>query len=155
MAAPDNLQGHLPPQGRTATWLPMNEAAKTGRFQLQVCGQCQATQYPPREICRECLSEELNWQERSAQGVVLAFSTVHISVEAYFREHGPWHIASVQLDGGPVLVTYLDQDCLESGAQVQVLNRLDVSGNAIFISIAAGGAGVLVDPLLRALVQGG
>ena len=42
-------QMNLPPWSRGRVALGMTAAAAEGRFELQVCEQCQALQYPPRE----------------------------------------------------------------------------------------------------------
>ena len=45
-----------PPGGRSRVALGMTAAAALGRFELQVCRDCEAVQYPPREACHKCLS---------------------------------------------------------------------------------------------------
>ena len=39
----------LPPWARSRAALGLTAAAALGRFELQVCEECQAVQYPPRE----------------------------------------------------------------------------------------------------------
>ena len=46
----------LPPGQRGRVALGMTAAAAEGRFELQVCEDCGAVQYPPREACHRCLS---------------------------------------------------------------------------------------------------
>src|SRR5271155_1214932 len=54
-------QPTLPPAARSRVALGLTAAAARGRFELQVCLDCGAVQYPPREICRSCLSHRLAW----------------------------------------------------------------------------------------------
>ena len=41
----------LPPGARSRVALGLTAAAAEGRFELQVCVDCGAVQYPPREAC--------------------------------------------------------------------------------------------------------
>lgn len=42
-----------------------------GTLTLQVCADCGAVQYPPRELCRACLADALAWRrvDGSADGL--------------------------------------------------------------------------------------
>ena len=51
------------PAARSRAALGLAAAAAEGRFRLQVCVECGATQYPPRDVCEHCLSGALNWRE--------------------------------------------------------------------------------------------
>ncbi|HLB16524.1 MAG TPA: zinc ribbon domain-containing protein, partial [Burkholderiales bacterium] len=42
----------LPPGTRSRVALGLTAAAAEGRFALQVCRDCGAVQYPPREACQ-------------------------------------------------------------------------------------------------------
>ena len=44
-------QINLPPAARGRVALGLTAAAAEGRFALQVCADCGAVQYPPREAC--------------------------------------------------------------------------------------------------------
>ncbi|MGH8210252.1 MAG: zinc ribbon domain-containing protein, partial [Steroidobacteraceae bacterium] len=46
----------LPPSARSRIAWGLTAAAALGRVQLQVCRDCGAVQYPPREACHNCLS---------------------------------------------------------------------------------------------------
>ncbi len=52
----------LPPGGRSRAALGLTAAAAEGGFALQVCADCAAVQYPPREACHRCLSVKLRWR---------------------------------------------------------------------------------------------
>ena len=67
---------------RAAAMHPMDEAAREGRFALQACAACGAGQYPPREVCRLCLSDDLAWHSaESVPGELLAITRVCHSFE--------------------------------------------------------------------------
>src|SRR5258708_16581998 len=67
----------LPPGVRSRAALGLTAAAALGRFELQVCGDCGAVQYPPREMCHRCLTGTLRWREQSGTGELIAETTVH------------------------------------------------------------------------------
>ena len=61
-------------------------------------------QYPPREACRQCLSEDLHWREQDGRGELLALTELHHSNDLFFRERLPWRLGLVKLRSGPSLV---------------------------------------------------
>ena len=126
----------LPPAMRTPLWEQVTKGAIAGQFVLPKCNNCGAIQYPPQEICRNCLSTDLEWVEVESVGKVLAFTSLHASLEGFFREHVPWSIAFVKLDSGPRLYTHISKTIEKVGQRVKVLNVLDKSGQAVFISVS-------------------
>ncbi len=101
---------NLPPAARSRVALGITAAAAEGRFELQVCQDCGAVQYPPREACHCCLSPRLKWREQSGAGRLLAVTTLHHSNDLFFRERLPWRLGLVQLDAGPTLMVHLHGD---------------------------------------------
>jgi uncharacterized OB-fold protein len=124
-----------PPGGRTALWDPVTAAAAEGRFVLQVCTQCGALQYPPREICRACLASTLEWREVDPHGAVLAVTTLHVSNEPWFASRTPWSIAAVKLDAGVKVIAHVSADAAHGGARVRIRNIRDASGQAVFVAL--------------------
>jgi len=120
-----------PPGERTPTWQPMTEAARQGVFKLQICNSCYTVQYPPREVCMQCLGGGLEWQRVDAGGTLIAATTLQASVEPYFQARLPLQIGSVKLDCGPVVIAFIDERCRQTGARVRLANRLDDSGQAV------------------------
>ena len=72
---------------------------------------CAAVQYPPREVCRTCLSSRLVWRPHNGEGELIADTVLHAAQELYFRERLPWRIGMVSLDGGVNLVVYVHESC--------------------------------------------
>ena len=122
-----------PPFGRSRDALGLTAVAAEGRFQLQVCGACRAVQYPPRQLCGQCLSDSLAWSEQPDGGTLLAETVLHHSNDLYFRERLPWRLGLVTLDCGPTVVAHVMQDCLRDG-RVQVALKLDRSGQAVVLA---------------------
>jgi NAD(P)-dependent dehydrogenase (short-subunit alcohol dehydrogenase family)/uncharacterized OB-fold protein len=120
----------LPPGLRSRTAHGLTAAAARGRFALQVCAECGAAAYPPRDACARCLSARLAFRDLPAGGTVLAETTIRVSGDGYFRPRLPWRIGTVALDCGPSMVAHLHGEVAE-GARVRMTWRLDRSGSAV------------------------
>jgi NAD(P)-dependent dehydrogenase (short-subunit alcohol dehydrogenase family)/uncharacterized OB-fold protein len=127
-------QPTLPPGGRSRVALGLTAAAALGRFELQTCRDCGAVQYPPREACHVCLSDQLVWKLQDGQGELLATTVLHHSNDLFFRERLPWRLGMVHLDAGPTIVAHLHSGVLSDAARVRVDARLDKSGQAVLIA---------------------
>ena len=125
----------LSPQGvRSRTAHGITAAAAEGRFALQVCLDCNATVYPPRDACPNCLSARLPFREVDGGGLLIAETTVQTSTDPYFRERTPWRVGSIKLDAGPVVVAHLHGDAVE-GQRVRMEFKLDRSGSAVALAL--------------------
>jgi NAD(P)-dependent dehydrogenase (short-subunit alcohol dehydrogenase family)/uncharacterized OB-fold protein len=124
----------MPPGTRSRAALGLTAAAALGRFELQVCADCGAVQYPPREVCSRCLSDRLRWREQTGLGELLATTTVHLSHDPFFRERVPWRLGMVRLDAGPTLVVHLHGGCAPPPGRVRVGARLDKSGQGVLVA---------------------
>lgn len=124
----------LPPGTRSRCALGLTAAAALGRFELQVCPQCRTVQYPPREVCGHCLSDQLAWRAVSPLGTLLASTVLHHSNDLYFRERLPWRIGTVHLAAGPAIVAHVHGDCVDGDA-VRMTLKLDRSGQAVMIAL--------------------
>ncbi len=123
----------LPPGTRSRVALGMTAAAAEGRFALQVCGDCGAVQYPPREACHRCLGDVLPWREQAGGGEVISQTVLATSHDTFFRERLPWRLGMVKLDCGPTLVVHLHGDVAAPPVRVRVGARLDKAGMAVLV----------------------
>jgi len=140
----------LPPGQRGRVALGMTAAAAEGRFELQVCDDCGAVQYPPREACHRCLSTELKWREQSGEGELLSQTTLAHSNDLFFRERLPWRLGLVRLDAGATLMLHLHGDVPDAPARVKVGARLDRAGQAVLIAFPDKETPHMADdPMLR------
>jgi NAD(P)-dependent dehydrogenase (short-subunit alcohol dehydrogenase family)/uncharacterized OB-fold protein len=147
-------QINLPPYGRSRVALGMTAAAAEGRFELQVCQDCGAVQYPPREACHRCLSARLPWREQSGEGTLLGVTTLHHSNDLYFRERLPWRLGLVHLDAGPSLMVHEHRELGDAPARVHVGARLDRAGQAVLIGFPPQGSEHMADdPMLREMTS--
>jgi uncharacterized OB-fold protein len=127
-----------PPAARTAVWQAISKAASTEDFILQVCESCKSVQYPPRELCENCLKDELEWKPVSNKGKLISNTVLHASTNAFFRENGPRQIALVKLDSGAVLFAHMAHYKAQPGDRIHLLNRPDLTGKGVFIAIIEG-----------------
>jgi NAD(P)-dependent dehydrogenase (short-subunit alcohol dehydrogenase family)/uncharacterized OB-fold protein len=125
----------LPPGGRSRIALGLTAGAARGRLELQVCRDCGTVQYPPREACRACLSQRLDWKPQSGGGELMSQSTLHHSNEVFYRERMPWRLGVVRLDCGPVVVAHLHGDCAPAPSRVRVHANIDRAGQAALVAM--------------------
>jgi len=128
-------QPTLPPAARSRVAMGLTAAAALGRFELQACRDCGAVQYPPREICRQCLSERLAWKPQDNAGELVSETLVRHSLELFFRERAPWRVGLVKLDCGPTVVAHLHSDVPAAPARVRVRACLDRAGQAVLVAL--------------------
>jgi uncharacterized OB-fold protein len=74
------------------------EALKEGKFVGLKCNQCQAYTVPPRKVCAECGSEDMEIVPLSGKGEIQTFTTVFVPPEGF---EAPFIVAMVKLDEGP------------------------------------------------------
>ncbi len=116
---------------RAATMRPMDAAAAQGRLALQHCATCGAGQYPPREICRACLSDQMAWTEEDAvRGQLLAQTSVQHSFEP--STPLPQRVGLVHLPMGETALCFLD--AAAQPGDVAVRARLDSLGRAVLMA---------------------
>ncbi|MCW5770482.1 MAG: SDR family NAD(P)-dependent oxidoreductase [Rhodospirillaceae bacterium] len=125
----------LPPAARSRVTLGMLWGASQGRFELQVCRDCGAVQYPPREVCRRCLSDRLDWKEQPEEGELISETLIRHSLELYFRERTPWRAGMVRLPSGVSVIAHLHGDVPRPPAKVRVRAMLDRAGQAVLVAL--------------------
>lgn len=122
-----------PPKARTKLWAHITEGARQGELCLQHCASCATVQYPPRELCGDCLSSALEWRATNGAATVLSHVSLNASVEPWFQARLPVNIALVKLDAGPVVYIFA-KELLETGDRVNVVAEIDPSGEAVLVS---------------------
>jgi NAD(P)-dependent dehydrogenase (short-subunit alcohol dehydrogenase family)/uncharacterized OB-fold protein len=137
----------LPPPARSRIALGLTAGAARGAFELQVCEDCGAVQYPPREACGACLSLRLHWRVQDGAGELIAETRLHHSQELYFRERLPWRIGLVRLDAGPSVVVHVHGDVTRAPARVRVASQLDRANQATLIALPAHATPHMADDL--------
>jgi uncharacterized protein len=68
------------------------------------CKRCGSSFLPPRPVCSECSSVDLEWTEMKREGILVAFTVITVGTssmikEGYSRTH-PYCTGIVELEGG-------------------------------------------------------
>jgi NAD(P)-dependent dehydrogenase (short-subunit alcohol dehydrogenase family)/uncharacterized OB-fold protein len=124
----------LPPGARSRKAIAFSTAAAEGRLALQICAECSHVTYPPREVCPNCWSMDLQWQDIADGGELVSETTLHTSVNNYFRERMPWRIGTIKLDAGPLVLAHLHGDVGEN-ERVKMIARTDKSGQGVLMAL--------------------
>jgi uncharacterized OB-fold protein len=106
----------------------------TDGLQLQVCDACGRVNYPARELCGNCLADDLHWQPVDNGGTVQSVTELHYSLEQDYSNHLPWRVASVKLDCGPVVLAHLQPD-VSLGDTVRLNVRSDRQGSRMLVAL--------------------
>ncbi len=94
---------HLPDCPRTA---PFWEALRGGHFLLARCNACGKLDFPPRNTCPYCGSDDQSWQESTGEGVLYAATRIH-AAGARFASMTPYSAGLVDLSEGVRILTRL------------------------------------------------
>ncbi len=100
---------------------PFWEGCRSDELRYQRCEGCGASNFPPTEHCRQCLSAELQWKQSSGRGEIYSWTLVRRPVSAEFQP--PYAPAIVTLDEGYQMLTNVvgvSPEELAIGMRVQV-----------------------------------
>ena len=98
------LPAGLPAPDLTGIDRPFWEAARRGELLVQTCGECDAPQWPPEEICAACHSTNRAWKAANGRGTVFSWSRIWDPVHPALTDHGLYIAVVVRLDDVPVLM---------------------------------------------------
>jgi uncharacterized OB-fold protein len=79
------------------TFYMWRDGLKTGKLLGLKCKDCGAFTFPPRKICAECASENMEIVELSKKGKIISFTTCY-AVPTGFQ--GPYVVAMAELEEG-------------------------------------------------------
>ncbi len=90
---------------------PMWESISQDQMKLQICRKTGTFFYPPGPVCPESLSFDVEWAPISGRGTILSWTVFHRQyLPAYPAPH---LVVAVQLEEGPIVIGYMDHDCLQ------------------------------------------
>ena len=101
---------------------PFFEHLKEGRFTTTKCKECGAEPFPPRVLCPECWSKEMEWIDWPTTGTVVEFTEEVVGVPLGFGKPPLIH-ALVDLQGKRTMfvrIANCGQGELKVGDQVKV-----------------------------------
>jgi uncharacterized OB-fold protein len=91
----------------------------------EICDECGAKLFPPRDICPECTQPAKTPYTFSGRGEVFSHTTVYQAPEG-FENYTPYTVALVKLEEGPLVTAQLadvDADSVEIGMPVEMVTR--------------------------------
>jgi len=113
------------------------------------CQSCGALHLPPRALCPACYGEEMEWEEMSGEGKLVAFTTIHIAptamIEAGYGRDKPYCTGIVQLAEGPAIsaqivgvdATKPDQIAIGTPVRVAFVQRGEGEGQRTYLAFEA------------------
>ena len=97
------------------------------RYRLEgtVCKNCGAKFFPPRDVCAECRSTEMQAHEFDGHGELYSFTTIY-QAPMGFESQVPYSVGMVKLDEGPMIEAQLadtNPADLKIGQRVEMVTR--------------------------------
>ena len=80
------------------TYNAFKEALKQNKLLGLKCNQCGAYTAPPKKVCMECASEDMEIVELNGKGEIQTFTVINVPPEGF---EAPYMVALVKLDEGP------------------------------------------------------
>ena len=107
--------------------MPRHWRLKEQRYNLvgTECLACGAKQFPPRPVCPDCNSREVQPFAFSGQGEIYSYSTLFQAPLGY-EGFIPYTVALVKLKEGPLMsaqLTDIDSDEAQVGMKVEMVTR--------------------------------
>lgn len=108
---------------------PFWEGLSRGELRVPWCVGCDAHVWRLRSHCTACYQPVTTWRTLAGTGEIYSFSIIH-RAEGAFADIGPYVLAWVAVDGGPMILANLtaaDSDEVVIGARVALAPRSEAS----------------------------
>lgn len=107
--------------------IPRHWRLQNQRYSLvgEVCKQCGAKLFPPRDVCPECSQPAYEPYKFSGKGKIYSYSTIYQAPTGY-EEFVPYTVALIELEEGPLVtaqLTDMDRSEVEIGVPVEMVTR--------------------------------
>jgi len=86
------------------------------------CKRCGKLLVPPRPMCTDCYSKDLEWTQLKGEGKLLTYTVIHVSPKQ-FESMIPYAVGIVQLTEGPQLpgmIRDIEPDKIRVGMKLRV-----------------------------------
>ena len=107
-----------------------NEALMEDRLLGLKCNACGAITVPPKMVCRQCASPDLEVTELKTGGRIRTYTTVFVAAEGR-EEEAPYVLVMVEMDDGPWLMGNLD-GIDPNGADISLIGKKVKMGHRVF-----------------------
>jgi len=107
-----------------------SEALKQNKLLGLKCRSCGAITVPPKMVCRQCASPDMEIVEVKGSGKIRTFTTVFVGAEGRESEI-PYIIVMVELEDGPWIMGNLE-GIDPKQASMELIGRKVKMGNKVF-----------------------
>ncbi|MCK5563360.1 Zn-ribbon domain-containing OB-fold protein [Candidatus Bathyarchaeota archaeon] len=93
-----------------------------GKLMAAKCRQCGKLFVPPRPMCTDCYSKDLEWTQLKGEGELLTYTIIHVSPKQ-FESMVPYAVGIVKLTEGPKLpgmICDIEPDKISVGMKLKV-----------------------------------
>lgn len=113
---------------------------REGRLTTTKCKRCEKILWPPRIVCPDCLSDELEWIDLGLEGELYAFTEMRLGAPLGFVEDVPFCIGIVKIGGLSISARIDDAkyEDLEIGDKVQ-LKIVELDDGRVFYRFIPSG----------------
>ena len=94
---------------------PYWDGCREGRLRIQRCSACGTHLFYPVYMCHECTSQKLEWIDASGRGTVYSYSVIYRAPYAGLSDSGPYTVALVELEEGPIMMSQIVDVALAAG----------------------------------------
>ena len=112
------------------TFKDYNEALKQNKLLGLKCNACGAVTVPPKMVCRQCASPDMDITELNGKGKIETFTTVNVAPEGR-EDECPYIIVLVELDEGPWIMGNLT-DIDPNKATMELIDKRVKMGHKVF-----------------------
>ena len=95
------------------------------------CRNCEAVFLPPRPLCTECHSDQLDWIEAAQEGELAAFTIIHIAptamLDAGYGRDNPYCAGIVKLSDGQLISAQIVDADVENPENIQIGTKLSLN----------------------------
>lgn len=107
-----------------------NEALQQNKLLGLKCRSCSAITVPPKMVCRQCASPDMEIIELKGSGKIRTFTTVFVASEGR-EDEVPYTIVIVELDDGPWIMGNLE-GIDPATASMELVGRKVIMGHKVF-----------------------
>ncbi len=112
------------------TFKQYNEALKKDKLLGLKCKACGAITVPPKMVCRQCTSPDMDIIELGGRGEIVTLTTVNVAAEGRENEI-PYTIVMVKLNEGPWIMGNL-VDIDPAKATMELIGKRVKMGHKVF-----------------------
>ncbi len=95
---------------------------KEKKLMAAKCSRCGTMYLPPRPLCSNCYSKDLEWVQFKPSGILATFTVIHVAPEP-FQSMAPYAYGIIELENGlrlPGIIRNVEREKLKVGTELTV-----------------------------------